>query len=158
MSLEKTLVILKPSAVQRGLIGEITTRFERKGLRLAGMKMMQLTDELLNEHYAHLSEKPFFQRVKNSMMASPVIVCCYEGVDAIQVVRSMTGATNGRVAIPGTIRGDFSVSSQENIVHTSDSPKTAIEEINRFFKPEELLEYKQVHMPYLYHTDEYQLV
>ena len=92
MSLEKTLVILKPSAVQRGLIGEITTRFERKGLRLAGMKMMQLTDELLNEHYAHLSEKPFFQRVKNSMMASPVIVCCYEGVDAIQVVRSMTGA------------------------------------------------------------------
>ena len=158
MSLEKTLVILKPSAVQRGLIGEITTRFERKGLRLAGMKMMQLTDELLNEHYAHLSEKPFFQRVKNSMMASPVIVCCYEGVDAIQVVRSMTGATNGRVAIPGTIRGDFCVSSQENIVHTSDSPKTAIEEINRFFKPEELFEYKQVHMPYLYHTDEYQLV
>ena len=158
MSLEKTLVILKPSAVQRGLIGEITTRFERKGLRLAGMKMMQLTDELLNEHYAHLSEKPFFQRVKNSMMASPVIVCCYEGVDAIQVERSMTGATNGRVAIPGTIRGDFSVSSQENIVHTSDSPKTAIEEINRFFKPEELFEYKQVHMPYLYHTDEYQLV
>lgn len=158
MSLEKTLVILKPSAVQRGLIGEITTRFERKGLRLAGMKMMQLTDELLNEHYAHLSEKPFFQRVKKSMMASPVIVCCYEGVDAIQVVRSMTGATNGRVAIPGTIRGDFSVSSQENIVHTSDSPKTAIEEINRFFKPEELFEYKQVHMPYLYHTDEYQLV
>ena len=158
MSLEKTLVILKPSAVQRGLIGEITTRYERKGLRLAGMKMMQLTDELLNEHYAHLSEKPFFQRVKNSMMASPVIVCCYEGVDAIQVVRSMTGATNGRVAIPGTIRGDFSVSSQENIVHTSDSPKTAIEEINRFFKPEELFEYKQVHMPYLYHTDEYQLV
>ena len=158
MSLEKTLVILKPSAVQRGLIGEITTRFERKGLRLAGMKMMQLTDELLNEHYAHLSEKPFFQRVKNSMMASPVIVFCYEGVDAIQVVRSMTGATNGRVAIPGTIRGDFSVSSQENIVHTSDSPKTAIEEINRFFKPEELFEYKQVHMPYLYHTDEYQLV
>ena len=158
MSLEKTLVILKPSAVQRGLIGEITTRFERKGLRLAGMKMMQLTDELLNEHYAHLSEKPFFQRVKNSMMASPVIVCCDEGVDAIQVVRSMTGATNGRVAIPGTIRGDFSVSSQENIVHTSDSPKTAIEEINRFFKPEELFEYKQVHMPYLYHTDEYQLV
>ena len=138
MSLEKTLVILKPSAVQRGLIGEITTRFERKGLRLAGMKMMQLTDELLNEHYAHLSEKPFFQRVKNSMMASPVIVCCYEGVDAIQVVRSMTGATNGRVAIPGTIRGDFSVSSQENIVHTSDSPKTAIEEINRFFKPRTL--------------------
>ena len=76
MSLEKTLVILKPSTVQRGLIGEITARFERKGLRLAGMKMMQLTDELLNEHYAHLADKPFFSRVKNSMMASPVIACC----------------------------------------------------------------------------------
>lgn len=78
MSLEKTLVILKPSAVQRGLIGEITHRFERKGLRLAGMKMMQLTEDLLNEHYAHLAGKPFFSRVKASMMASPVIVCCYE--------------------------------------------------------------------------------
>ena len=110
MSLERTLVILKPSTVQRGLIGEITHRFERKGLRLAGMKMMQLTEDLLNEHYAHLAGKPFFSRVKASMMACPVIVCCYEGVDAIQVVRSMTGATNGRVAIPGTIRGDYCVS------------------------------------------------
>ena len=79
MSLERTLVILKPSAVQRGLIGEITSRFERKGLRLVGMKMMQLTDDILNEHYAHLSERPFFQRVKESMMASPVVACCYEG-------------------------------------------------------------------------------
>ena len=134
MSLERTLVILKPSAVQRGLIGEITSRFERKGLRLVGMKMMQLTDDILNEHYAHLSERPFFQRVKESMMASPVVACCYEGVDAIQIVRSMTGATNGRVAVPGTIRGDYSVSSQENIIHTSDSPKTAAEEVKRFFK------------------------
>lgn len=79
------MVILKPSAVQRGLIGEVTSRFERKGLRLAGMKMMQLTDELLNEHYAHLAGKPFFQRVKESMMACPVVVCCYEGVDAVQM-------------------------------------------------------------------------
>ena len=97
MSLEKTLVILKPSAVQRGLIGEILHRFERKGLRLAGIKMMQLNDKILNEHYAHLADKPFFQRIKDSMMASPVIACCYEGVDAVQVVRSMTGATNGRI-------------------------------------------------------------
>ena len=82
--LEKTLVILKPCTLQRGLVGEITHRFERKGLRLAGMKMMQLTDELLSEHYAHLSGKPFFQRVKDSMMTTPVIVCCFEGVDAIR--------------------------------------------------------------------------
>ena len=142
MSLEKTLVILKPSTVQRGLIGEITHRFERKGLRLAGMKMMQLTEDLLNEHYAHLAGKPFFSRVKASMMACPVIVCCYEGVDAIQV---------------GTIRGDYCVSSQENIIHTSDSPKTAIEEIERFFKPEELFEYERAVIDFVYYPDEYKL-
>lgn len=157
MSLERTLVILKPSAIQRGLAGEITHRFERKGLRLAGIKMMQLTDDLLNEHYAHLKDRPFFQRVKDSMMASPVIVCCYEGVDAVQIVRSMTGATNGRVAVPGTIRGDYCVSAQENIVHTSDSPKTAAEELARFFKPEEIFDYKLWTHPFLYYSDEYQL-
>ena len=88
--MEKTLVILKPCTLQRGLVGEITNRFERKGLRLAGMKMVQLTDEILNEHYAHLSAKPFFQRVKDSMMACPVIVCCFEGVDAIEAVRTLS--------------------------------------------------------------------
>lgn len=156
MSLEKTLVLLKPSAVQRGLIGEILHRFERKGLRLAGMKMMQLTDEILNEHYAHLTGKPFFQRIKNSMMASPIIACCFEGVDAVQVVRSMTGATNGRAAVPGTIRGDYCVSNQENIVHTSDSPENAIIEVNRFFKPEELFEYKLNALPFLHYAEEMQ--
>lgn len=156
MSLEKTLVLLKPSAVQRGLIGEILHRFERKGLRLAGMKMMQLTDEILNEHYAHLAGKPFFQRIKNSMMASPIIACCFEGVDAVQVVRSMTGATNGRAAVPGTIRGDYCVSNQENIVHTSDSPENAIIEVNRFFKPEELFEYMLNALPFLHYAEEMQ--
>lgn len=156
MSLEKTLVLLKPSAVQRGLIGEILHRFERKGLRLAGMKMMQLTDEILNEHYAHLAGKPFFQRIKNSMMASPIIACCFEGVDAVQVVRLMTGATNGRVAVPGTIRGDYSVSAQENIVHTSDSPENAKVEVARFFKPEEIFDYKLNALPYLNYEEEYQ--
>lgn len=119
--------------------------------------MMQLTEDLLNEHYAHLAGKPFFARVKASMMACPVIVCCYEGVDAIQVVRSMTGATNGRVAVPGTIRGDYCVSSQENIIHTSDSPKTAIEEIARFFKPEELFEYDRANVDFIYYQEEYKL-
>ena len=92
--MEKTLVILKPCTLQRGLVGEITNRFERKGLRLAGMKMVQLTDEILNEHYAHLSAKPFFQRVKDSMMACPVIVCCFEGVDAIEAVRTPVSYTH----------------------------------------------------------------
>lgn len=153
--IEKTLVLLKPGTLQRGLVGEITRIFERKGLRLAGMKMMQLTDEILNEHYAHLSEKSFFQRVKDSMMAAPVIACCYEGVDAVHTVRTLAGPTNGRLAAPGTIRGDYSMSFQENIVHTSDSPENAVVELNRFFKPEELFDYSQAVFGYLYANDEY---
>ncbi len=153
--MEKTLVILKPCAVQRALVGEVTARFERKGLRLAGMKMMQLDNEILNEHYAHLSEKPFFQRIKDSMMATPVICCCYEGVDAVETVRSMTGATNGRKAVPGTIRGDYSSSYQENIIHTSDSVENAAVELKRFFKPEEIFEYDQATFQYIYANDEY---
>lgn len=153
--MEKTLVILKPCTIQRGLVGEILKRFDRKGLRLAGMKMVQLTDDVLNEHYAHLSEKPFFQRVKDSMMATPVVVCCYEGVDAVEAVRALAGPTNGRKAAPGTVRGDYSMSFQENIVHTSDSPETAEAELARFFNPEEIFEYRQATFDYLYANDEY---
>ena len=153
--MEKTLVILKPSAVQRSLVGLVTARFERKGLRLAGMKMMQLTDELLDKHYAHLAGKPFFQRIKNPMMAAPVVCCVYEGVDAVETVRAMTGSTNGRKAEPGTIRGDFGMSFQENIVHTSDSPENAIAEINRFFNSDEIFDYKLASMQFLYANDEY---
>ncbi|MBQ8361320.1 MAG: nucleoside-diphosphate kinase [Bacteroidaceae bacterium] len=153
--MEKTLVILKPCTIQRGLVGEILNRFDRKGLRLAGMKMIQLTDALLSEHYAHLSEKPFFQRVKDSMMAAPVVVCCYEGVDAVEAVRALAGPTNGRKAAPGTIRGDYSMSFQENIVHASDSPEAAEVELARFFKPEEIFEYRQATFDYLYANDEY---
>ena len=153
--LEKTLVILKPCTVQRGLIGEVTKRFEQKGLRLCGMKMVQLTDEVLSEHYSHLSSKPFFQRVKDSMMTCPVIVCCYEGVDAIEAVRTITGPTTGRKAPAGTIRGDFSMSFQENIVHASDSPETAEAELKRFFKPEEIFDYKLSTFDYLYANDEF---
>ncbi|MBR0037668.1 MAG: nucleoside-diphosphate kinase [Bacteroidales bacterium] len=153
--IQKTLVILKPSCLMRGLVGEVTRRFEQKGLRLAGMKMCQLTDAQLNEHYAHLAEKPFFQRIKDSMMITPVIVCCYEGVDAVEVVRAMTGATNGRKAAPGTIRGDFSMSFQENIVHTSDSPENAAIELARFFKPEEIFDYKLAAHGFVYASDEY---
>ncbi len=153
--MEKTLVILKPCAVQRAIVGQVTARFEQKGLRLAGMKMMQLTDELLNEHYAHLANKPFFQRIKNSMMAAPVICCCYEGVDAVETVRTMTGTTNARKAAPGTIRGDFGMSFQENIIHTSDSIENAAVELARFFRPEEIFDYNQAPFQFLYANDEY---
>ncbi|MBP1638356.1 MAG: nucleoside-diphosphate kinase [Bacteroidetes bacterium] len=152
--MEKTLVILKPSALQRNLAGEVIKRFEQKGLRLAGIKMMQLNDKILDEHYAHLIERPFFQRIKDSMMITPVIVTCWEGKDAVKVVRAMTGSTNSREAVPGTIRGDFSVSMQENIVHTSDSVETAVVELARFFSDDEIFTYNYLSTPYLYANDE----
>lgn len=152
--MEKTLVILKPCCLQRGIIGEVVQRFEKKGLQLCGMKMIQLTDELLKEHYAHLAQKPFFKRIKDSMMISPVIVCCWKGLDAIQVVRAMAGPTNGRQAPPGTIRGDYSMSVQENIVHTSDSAETAAIELARFFNDDEIFEFNQHQLDFLYANDE----
>lgn len=152
--MEKTLVILKPSTVQRALTGQITTRFERKGLRLAGTKMMQLDEEILNEHYAHLKDKPFFQRVKNSMKSCPVVVQCWCGINAALVVRGLIGKTNGRDAASGTIRGDFSMSSQENIVHASDSAESAEIELKRFFNDNEIFEYNLDVLDRLYSEDE----
>ena len=151
---EKTLVILKPSSVQRGLIGEIINRFERKGLSLSGLKMMWLSDEILSEHYSHLKDKPFFQKVKNSMNVCPVIVCCWKGKDAVKVVRALTGVTNSREALPGTIRGDYSMSMQENIIHTSDSIETAVVELKRFFSDNELFDYNLSLISNLYAEDE----
>jgi nucleoside-diphosphate kinase len=153
--IEKTLVLLKPCTLQRGLVGEVIKRFEQKGLHLCGLKMMQLDDAILSEHYAHLSAKPFFQRVKDSMMTAPVIAMCLEGVDAIAAVRKLAGVTNGRNAEPGTIRGDLCMSFQENIVHASDGPETAEAELKRFFKPEEIFTWKQSYFDYLYANDEF---
>lgn len=152
--MEKTLIILKPSCVQRSLIGEVISRFEKKGLRLAGMKMVRLDDTILSEHYAHLKDRPFFQRVKDSMQVCPVIIQCWEGINAAKVVRSLIGVTNGRDAAAGTIRGDFSVSSQENIVHASDSAKSAKIELNRFFEDGEIFEYKLSTLANIYASDE----
>ena len=153
--LEKTLVILKPGTIQRALIGEVVSRFEKKGLLLVGMKMAWLSDSILNEHYAHLKDKPVFPRIKSAMTSGPVILCCWKGKDAVRVVRSITGSTNGRDALPGTIRGDYSMSIQENIVHASDSPETAEIEVKRFFKDEELFDYESVLVSNLYAHDEY---
>lgn len=139
--MEKTLILIKPNAIQRGLTGDIVTRFERKGLRIVGMKMMFMTDEIVKEHYAHLVERPFFPYLKASMQAAPLIACCLEGAEAVDTVRLMVGATNSRKALPGTIRGDFSMSGEQNVVHASDSVENALVEISRFFKPEELFDY-----------------
>ncbi|MDE6306068.1 MAG: nucleoside-diphosphate kinase [Muribaculaceae bacterium] len=154
--MEQTLVIIKPSAVQRGLIGQVITRFQQKGLLIAGMKMMQLDEPILREHYAHLVDRPFFPWILNAMMACPVIVMAIEGKDAVNVVRTMTGATNGRNAAPGTIRGDFSMSSQENIVHASDSLESARIELARFFKPDEIFNYTLQTIDFTYAPDEKQ--
>lgn len=151
--MEKTLVILKPSAMGRGIAGEVIDRFLKKGLILSGMKLIQLNDELLNDHYAHLIDRPFFDRIKRSMKSLPVIVMCLKGIDAVQVVRNMTGATNGRNAAPGTIRGDYSM-GQENIIHASDTSENAVIEIARFFKPEEIFDYTPAAMHLLYADDE----
>lgn len=152
--MEKTLVILKPSCVQRAFMGEVISRFEKKGLRLAGIKMMQLNDAILNEHYAHLKDRPFFGRVKQSMQESPVIVQCWEGIDAAKVVRNLIGVTNGRLAAAGTIRGDFSMSAQENIVHASDSAESAKIELARFFLDNEIFDYNLSTIGSLYANDE----
>ncbi len=152
--MEKTLVIIKPCAIERGLIGEVIHRFERKGLQLCGLKMIQLSDEILIEHYAHLAHRTFFKRIKDSMMKTPVIVCCWKGIDAVHIVHEMAGATNGREAAQGTIRGDFSVSVQENIVHTSDTVENAQIELARFFNENEIFEFAQAGLDFLYADDE----
>ena len=152
--LERTLVLLKPCTMERGLMGEIISRYEKKGLRIAGMKMMQLDDAILAEHYAHLVDKPFFGILRDSMKRTPVVAICLEGLDAISVVRKMTGSTNGRNADFGTIRGDYCMSNQQNIVHASDSPETAQVELNRFFRPEEIFDLGDLNMPRLYALDE----
>ena len=146
----RTASVLKPSCVQRQLIGEIVNRFERRGLRIAGMKMMQLSDEILREHYAHLVDRPFFPALAASMQASPVIALALEGRDAVQVVRTMTGSTNGREAAPGTIRGDYSMSNQQNIVHASDSTSNAEIELKRFFRDDEIFDYTSGAFAYVY--------
>lgn len=152
--MEQTLAILKPSAVQRSLIGEVVKRIEKRGLIIAGMKMIQLDEAILRQHYSHLVDKPFFPSLVASMVASPVVVMCLKGVDAVSVFREMTGATNGRKATPGTLRGDLCVSGQMNIVHASDSVENAKIELARFFKPEEIFDYTPATLAYLYGEDE----
>lgn len=152
--MEQTLVILKPSCVERELMGEVIGRIERKGITIIAMKMMKLDIEILRQHYAHLVEKPFFPGLAASMMATPVVCMVLKGIDVVNVFREMVGATNGRKAAPGTLRGDLCMSNQANIVHASDSVENAKIEIARFFKPEEICDYTPSKLSYLYADDE----
>lgn len=141
--MERTLVIVKPDGVQRGLIGEIIHRLERRGLKLVGLKLMQVTPELAKTHYAEHVGKPFFEGLVSYITSSPVAVAVFEGKKAIETVRTTMGATNPVNAAPGTIRGDFGVEIGRNLVHGSDGPESAAREISIFFKEDELLSYSR---------------
>src|SRR3954449_6603581 len=148
--MERTLIILKPDAVQRGLLGEIVTRFEKKGIQIVGAKMMKIPAQLAEQHYAPHKGKPFYEGLVKFMTSSPVIVLALAGKDVINIARKMMGATFGSKAEPGTIRGDFGVSNSFNLIHGSDSTESAMRELGLFFKPEDLLEWKPASQNWVY--------
>ena len=139
--MERTLIIVKPEGVQRGLIGNVITRFEQRGLKFVGLKLIHITPGLAEQHYGVHKGKGFYAGLVKHITSSPVVVGVVEGPKAISIVRTSMGATNAAEALPGTIRGDYALEIGFNIVHGSDGPETAIQEINLFFKPEELVDY-----------------
>jgi nucleoside-diphosphate kinase len=139
--MEQTLIIVKPEGVQRGLIGALLSRFEQRGLKLVGLKLLQITPTLAEQHYGVHKGKPFYAGLVQHITSGPVVVGVVEGPKAISVVRTTMGTTNAAEALPGTIRGDFALEIGFNIIHGSDGPETAEKEINLFFKPEELVNY-----------------
>lgn len=141
MSKETTLVLFKTDCVQNKLVGEILNRFEKEQFIIRGMKMIELSTELLEEHYSHVADRPFFPEIVNFMQASPVIALALEGDDAVSRVRELLGPTNSDEAEKGTIRGDFGVGTMKNVCHASDSVESAETELNRFFNQNELFEY-----------------
>jgi nucleoside-diphosphate kinase len=154
MPQERTFVLLKPDAVARRLTGEIIHRFERRGLKIVGMKLLQVTPELSKKHYAEHVSKPFYPLLEEFITAGPVVAMVLEGPEAVAVVRTMLGPTNGRQAAPGTIRGDFGLSRQMNLVHGSDGPEAAAREISLYFQPHELLSYAATLDPWSCADDE----
>lgn len=154
LKLERSLIIIKPDALQRNLLGEIIGRFEKKGLKIIGMKMIELRDILLDDHYAHHKDKPFYLGLKRFMKSSPVTVMVLEGIGAIKAIRLVVGPTHGGEADAGSIRGDLSMSTQTNLVHASDSDETARKEIYRFFNEDELFDYQKIDFNYVYSEEE----
>jgi nucleoside-diphosphate kinase len=148
--MERTLIIVKPDAMQRGLAGEVLARLERRGLKIVGLKLMQIDQALAHRHYGEHQGKPFFDGLVSFITSSPVIVGVLEGANAVQAVRSTMGATNPISAGPGTIRGDLALELGRNMVHGSDSPESAEREIALFFKPDELLDYERNVDPWIF--------
>lgn len=141
--MERTLLLVKPDGVQRGLVGRVLARFETKGLKLVGLKVLRITPELAAQHYAPHVDKPFYKGLVRYMTSAPVVAAVIEGPRAIETTRKLMGATFGWKAEPGTIRGDFSNSTAFNLVHGSDAPESAAHEIGLFFRPEELVAYER---------------
>lgn len=152
--IQQAVILVKPDGLQRGLVGEIVGRFERKGLKIVGMKMMVLTDEIIDAWYAHHKEKPFFGGLKGFMMSAPIVAMLVEGVECIDAVRIITGATKARSADAGSIRGDLAMSQQLNLIHASDSPENAAKERDLIFSDEELFEYDRDIEVHVYAPDE----
>lgn len=152
--MEKTVVLVKPDGLQRGLVGEIIHRFERKGLKLVGIKMIRLTDRILENWYAHHKDKPFFKTLKEFMEWTPVVAMVWEGVEAISAVRKIVGITKSREAEAGSIRGDFGMSGSQNIIHASDSPESAEKELGLVFNGDEIFEYNSTTELLIYSRDE----
>jgi nucleoside-diphosphate kinase len=148
--MERTLIIFKPDAVQRGFCGKILSRFEEKGFQIVGMKFMQIPPSLAQTHYAPHKGKPFYDGLVQFMTSSPVVVLALAGKDAIAISRKLMGATFGSKAEPGTIRGDYGVSNSFNLIHGSDSAESAQREIGLFFKPEELIDWKPAIQSWVY--------
>lgn len=152
LTLERTLIIAKPDAVQRGLIGEIIRRLEQKGLKLIGIKMLTLNSEQLKDHYSHLTEQPFYSDLENFMKSSPVVAMAWEGYECINSVRIIVGATNPRQAEAGSIRGDFSIGTGRNLVHASTEDGEL--EVSRFFDESELFHYDKSEYLHVYSDSE----
>lgn len=148
--MERTFVMVKPDGVQRGLIGEVIRRLERKGLKLVAIKMLWIDKRTAENHYAEHREKPFFSSLVEYITSGPVVAMVVEGRNAVKVVRNLVGSTNPAEAMPGTIRGDFGLDVGRNVVHASDSPQSAEREISLFFKDEEILSYERVEEPWIY--------
>ena len=141
--MEKTLVLVKPDGVQRGLVGKIISRLENKGFRLAALKLMNVSRKLAEEHYGEHVDKPFFGNLVRFITSSPIVAMAIEGENAVQVVRTTMGLTNPQEAAPGTIRGDFALTIGMNLIHGSDSGESAVRELDLFFGPSEILEYSK---------------
>lgn len=152
--MERTLIIAKPDAVQRGLVGEIVKRLESKGLKLIGIKMLALSSELLQSHYSEHLEKPFYEGLEQFMKSSPVVLMAWEGYECVESVRILVGATNPRQADAGTIRGDFAIGTGRNLIHASDSKDSGQAEVDRFFTDAELFGYDKSEYSHIYEDNE----